>query len=213
MSLHLVSPLSKGFFHGAIMQSGVSSTPMFSGRVGKPKQLELFAKLVNCSLGPNLVECVRGKDTQDILIGQMEISGGRYHGPLDIIGPTVDGELLPDVPEVLFKTGKFHPNVDVIIGVTTNEGALLPLIRPPGLFQDGVKQELFKSILNVEMLYARQKSTIVGDLALFEYTNHTDPDNRSAIRQSLMNCFGDSAFVAPAMLEANALAKVSRNSK
>lgn len=195
------------------MQSGSSSTPMFSGKVTKPRQLELFAKVINCSLGPDLVDCVRGKAVHDILIGQMEISSGSYSGPLDIIGPIVDGEVLPDLPEVLFKTGQFHPDVDIITGVTTNEGALLPLIRPPGQFQDGIDQETFYSILSGEMLYAREKSSTVEDLALFEYTNHTDPHNRFAIRHLLMNCFGDSAFVAPAMLEANALAKVRSTAK
>lgn len=86
------------------------------------------------------------------------------------------------------------------------------MIRPLYLFKDGVDQEMFESILRGEMLYARKKSSIVEDLALFEYTDHVDTDNRLAIRRSLLNCFGDSAFVSPAMLEANALAKVKQNS-
>ena len=213
VTLHLVSPLSKGLFQRAIMQSGASSTPMFSGKVTKARQLELFVKVINCSLGPDLVACVRDKAVNNIVTGQMVVSSGGYNGPLDIIGPTVDWEVLPDLPEILFKAGKFHPDVDVITGVTTNEGALLPLIRPPGQFQDGVDQEMFNTILRGEMLYAREKSSTVEDLALFEYTNHTGPHNRFAILRSLMHCFGDSAFVAPAILEATALTRVRGNSK
>ena len=116
VTLHLVSPLSKGLFQRAIMQSGASSTPMFSGKVTKARQLELFVKVINCSLGPDLVACVRDKAVNDIVTGQMVVSGGGYNGPLDMIGSTVDGEVLPDLPEILFKTGKFHPDVDVITG-------------------------------------------------------------------------------------------------
>lgn len=210
VSLHLVSPLSKGLFRRAIMQSGASSTPMYCGKVAKPKQLELFAKVINCSLGPGLIDCVRGKAVEDILYGQVGISrsGGSYSGPLDMIGPTVDGGVLLDLPEVLFKTGQFHPDVDVITGFTTNEGALLAMIRPPGQFQHGVEQQMFETVLKGGMLYAREKNEIVEDLALFEYTNHEDPDNKFTIRRSLMDCLGDSAFVSPALLEATALAKV-----
>ena len=96
VSLHLVSPLSKGLFHRAIVQSGPSSTPLFCGKVTKPLQLEAFAKAINCSLGNNVVECARGKTVEEILKGQMAITMGSYKRPLDIVGPIVDGEFLPD---------------------------------------------------------------------------------------------------------------------
>ena len=209
VSLHVISPLSKGLFHRAIMQSGASSTPMYAGKVGKPKQLQWFAKAINCSMGPSLVECARSKTGEEILQGQMAIVFGGYTGSQDIVGPVVDGVFLPDLPETLFKTGKFH-DVDVITGVTSNEGALLAMIRPPDQFKDGVEQEFFESVLRQEMLYARELNNfLVEDLVLFKYTNHSDPDNKSTIRQLMIEVFGDSAFVAPALLEAKALAKAS----
>ena len=209
VSLHLISPLSRGLFQRAIMQSGASSTPMFSGKVNKPRQLEWFAKAINCSLGPTLVECARAKTSEDILNGQIAIMLGGYTGSLDIVGPIVDGECLPDLPENLFKTGKFPADVDVIIGVTSHEGALLALIRPPDQFAEGVEQEVFESIVRREMLYARElNNRMLEDVVLFEYTNHPDPDNKNTTRHLLLEIFGDSAFVAPAMLEAKALAKV-----
>lgn len=58
------------------------------------------------------------------------------------------------------------------------------------------------------MLYHREKSSIIEDLILFEYINHADPDNKDAIRQSLMELFSDAAFDASVILEAKALAKV-----
>ena len=207
VSLHLISPLSKGLFHRAIMQSGASSSPMYAGKVGKPTQLELFAKFMNCSLGPTLVDCVRGKPVEEILKGQMGFWLVHYTGTHDIVAPIVDGEFLPDLPENLFKRGKFHSNVDVITGVTSNEGALALFLRPPGQLNDGLEQTMFETILG-EMLYARERNQFTKRLVLFQYTNHADPSNKHTTRQSMMDVFGDSCFVAPALLEAKALAKV-----
>ena len=210
VSLHLVSPLSKGLFHRAIAQSGAASTPLYSGKVTKPRQLEAFAQAINCSMGPKVVECARGKTGKEIIMGQMAIVFGGYTGSQDIVGPIVDGEFLPDLPEILFNKGQFH-DVDVVTGVTTNEGGLLAMIRPHDQFKDGVEKEFFGSILRQEMLYARElKNSLVEDLILFEYTKNVDSDDKQAMRQSLLDCFSDSGFVSPALLEARALAKVGK---
>jgi len=42
VSLQLVSPLSKGLFHRAIIQSGAASSPLFCGNVTNTAQVELF---------------------------------------------------------------------------------------------------------------------------------------------------------------------------
>ena len=208
MSLHLVSPLSKGLFHRAIMQSGASSSPLYCGQVTDIKQLKEFAKRVNCSLGPDLVECLRGKTVEDITKAKRGITISKSIGSQSIVGPIVDGEFLPDLPENLFKTGKFHPEVDVITGVTSNEGSLFAMIMPRYQVKDGVSLEMLESVVRNGMIYGRQKHKLVEDLTLLLYTNHTDPNNQIAVRQSLMECYSDSGFVAPLMLEAKALAKV-----
>ena len=208
VSLHLVSPLSKGLFHRAIMQSGASSTPFFGGKVAEPKQLELFAKVINCSLGPDLVECVRGKAVEDITAAQNGIGYPNYTGSADILVPKVDGDFLPDLPEILFKTGKAHPDIDVITGVTSNEGAVIAWMYPPDQIKDGLTRDMFESFLKGGMPSNLNFNKMVEDLTLFEYTNHADPDNKVDIRQMMMDFFTDWAFVAPAILEAKALAKV-----
>lgn len=208
MSLHLVSPLSKGLFHRAIVQSDASASPLYCGKVTDIKQLKEFAKRVNCSLGPDLVECLRGKTVEDITKAKRGITISKSIGSQSIVGPIVDGEFLPDLPENLFKTGKFHPEVDVITGVTSNEGALFAMIMPRYQVKDGVSLEMLESVVRNGMIYGRQKHRLVEDLTLFHYTNHTDPNNQIAVRQLLMECYSDSGFIAPLMLEAKALAKV-----
>ena len=211
VSLHLVSPLSKGLFHRAIMQSGAASTPFYCGKVVNTAQLELFAKRINCTLGPNLVECVRGKTTEEILMGQGGLTLPVYTGTQDIVAPIVDGTFLPDLPETLYKTGQFHRDVDVIIGFSSNEGALFAMVMPPELVKDGMEQNTFKSFINGGFIYGRMKSKTLEELILLEYTNHEDPNNKTTVRQLMMDSVSHSNFVAPALLEANALAKVKYN--
>ena len=213
VSLHLISPLSKGLFHRAIMQSGASSSPLYCGKVSNTEQLELFAKLINCSsssLGPDLLECVRGKSVEDITKAKSGTTISKSMGSQNIVGPTVDGEFLPDLPEIMFKTGQFHPDVDVITGVTSNEGALFAMIMPRHQVNDGVSQEMFESVVRNGMIYAREKNKLVEDLTLVEYTRHADPNDKITVRQLMMDCFSDSCFVAPVILEAEALAKVRK---
>lgn len=125
------------------------------------------------------------------------------------MAPVVDGEFLPDLPEILFKTGKYNTDVDVITGFTSNEGALALFLRPPGQLNDGLERAIFETIVS-EMLYARERNQFIADLILFQYTNHEEPHNKNKTRQSMINVFGDSCFAAPALLEAKALAKVHK---
>lgn len=68
---------------------------------------------------------------------------------------------------------------------------------------------MLESIVKGGILYARQKSQILEDLILFQYTKHEEPDDKIAIRQSMMDCSSHPLFVAPALFEAKALAKVT----
>ena len=67
---------------------------------------------------------------------------------------------------------------------------------------------MFESIVKTGVPYGREKSQIIEDLIVFQYTKHGDPEDKIAIRQSLMDCNTHPSFAAPALLEASALAKV-----
>ena len=69
-------------------------------------------------MGPNLVECVRDKSVEDILKGEMGFWLVNYTGTHDIVAPVVDGEFLPDLPDILFKTGpsRYVPKVVEFVG-------------------------------------------------------------------------------------------------
>lgn len=207
MSLQLLSPLSKGLFQRVIIQSGPATYPLYSGKVTDTKHLEMFANLVNCSLGPQLISCVRGKPVEDILKVQSQIIYPMYRGPQDIAGPVVDGEFLPDLPEELLKSSKFHHDVDVMIGTTSNEGALYAML-PPDQVQNGVERELFESFIKGSVVFTRGRNALAEKAVVNEYTDQADPENKLTRRRLMFECPGDYAFVAPAQRDAKAYAKV-----
>jgi len=203
VSLHLLSPLSKGLFKRVIIQSGSASYPLYSGKVKDTENLEMFANLVNCSLGPQLISCVRGKTIEDILKVQSQIIYPKYRGPQDIAGPVVDGEFLPDVPEKLLRNGNFHLTVDVMIGTTSNEGALYAML-PSDQVENGVERELFESFIKDSVVFIRGRNVFAEKAVLFKYTDHADPENKLTMRRSMFECLGDYAFVAPMLRDAKA---------
>ena len=192
------------------MQSGASSSPLYCGKVTNTKQLDFFVKGINCSLEPDLVRCVRGRAVEEIVTAQTTVTLDNQKTRLNqnVVGPVVDKHLLPDLPENLFKEGKFHADIDVLTGLTSNEGSIFPLLRPPDQFKDGLEKNVFENIVKSEMLYHREESQVIEDLILFQYTNHTNPDDKIAIRKSMLEVFSDALFDGPVMLEAKALAKV-----
>ena len=190
------------------MQSGASSSPIYCGKVTQPKQLELFSKAINCSMEHHLVECVRGKSVDEIILAQSGITIPVYTGPQDIVAPIVDGQFLPDLPEILYAKGQFHGDVDIVTGFTSNEGATFAMNMPLDQLVEGIEQDTFELAVRNLMIYARGKSRLVEDLILFQYTDQADPNNKITIRQLAMDSFGDSSLVAHIMLEAKALEKV-----
>ena len=206
-SLHLISPLSKGLFQRAIVQSGAASTPVY-GTKPDGVQLRHFAERIGCPVEPatELAKCAREKSLEDLLGVQRSISFPESNDFQDITGPNVDGEFLPDLGENLYKAGRFN-DVDVMLGVTSNEGGLTPLNLSPNASRDGLSRAVFEELVREGMVLARQGQDFVKDLVLYEYTDHSDPDDPMKIAEQVQQLNSDVVFVAPAILEAQALAK------
>uniref|UniRef100_A0A8C8W1V1 Carboxylic ester hydrolase n=1 Tax=Peromyscus maniculatus bairdii TaxID=230844 RepID=A0A8C8W1V1_PERMB len=105
----VVSPMSKGLFHGAIMQSGVALLPgLISHPLSQPSLPELLS----------LVGCLRGKSEEEILVFKFTPA-------------VVDGVFFPRHPEELLVSAHFRP-VPSIIGVNNDEfGWDIPIVPLP----------------------------------------------------------------------------------
>ncbi|XP_028635095.1 pyrethroid hydrolase Ces2a-like [Grammomys surdaster] len=188
VSSHVVSPMSKGLFHGAIMQSGVALLP---GLISDTSEVvyKTVANLSGCEAPDSeaMIHCLRAKSEQEILaINQV----------FKMIPGVVDGKFLPKHPQELLASKDFHP-VPSIIGVNTDEcGWGIPTIM--GIYH--IIEKITRETLPVDL-----KSTVAkmmlppecSDLLLEEYMGDTeDPETLKAQFREMLEDF---MFAIPAL--------------
>ncbi|XP_076771845.1 pyrethroid hydrolase Ces2a-like isoform X1 [Arvicanthis niloticus] len=188
VSSHVVSPMSQGLFHGAIMQSGVALLP---GLISDTSEVvyKTVANLSGCEAPDSeaLIHCLRAKSKQEILaINQVFM----------MIPGVVDGTFLPKYPQELLASKDFHP-VPSIIGVNTDEcGWGVPTIM--GLYHiiETITRETLPAVLKstaAKMMLPPE----CGDLLMEEYMGDTqDPETLQAQFREML---GDFMFVIPAL--------------
>ena len=207
VSLHLISPKSQGLFHRAIVQSGASSSPYVeTGKITSGSTVKKFATLAGCPSSGELIRCLSSRSAEEIVSLQTNVSSPVY--PVEITNPVVDGDFLPDSPQKLFKHGKINPNIDVITGFTTHEGALKYVVLSENISQDGATREQFEASVKRSLEHTGKKSRIVEELVKYQYTDHSDPHNMTTMRKLMLDFENDVMVAAPTILEATALAKV-----
>ena len=121
VSSHVVSPMSQGLFHGAIMESGVAVLPDLISSSSEMVH-RIVANLSGCAAvnSETLMCCLRGKNEAEMLA---------INKVFKIIPGVVDGEFLPKHPQELMASKDFHP-VPSIIGINNDEyGWILPTVR------------------------------------------------------------------------------------
>jgi len=118
--MHMVSPESKGLFQRAIIESGPCDTA-----VSKPvatAQGDAFAAALGCKGDPDVLGCLRGKSTEEIM-SALPSSNDFLFGDGANWFPVVDGWNLPDAPGKLLESGSFE-KVPVIVGSNADEATL-----------------------------------------------------------------------------------------
>ncbi|XP_042892944.1 juvenile hormone esterase-like [Penaeus japonicus] len=127
-SIHLLmlSPYVLGLFHRVILQSGSALCPWSLGGAHL-EVAQYIAGVFNCSTdqgSEEIIRCLQGIDTERLVSTHSHLFMW-YIFPL-LLGPRVDGSFLPHDPEKLLKESR-HKKIDIITGVTKDEGALLTL--------------------------------------------------------------------------------------
>eukprot|EP01117_Protostelium_nocturnum_P000333 TRINITY_DN103_c0_g2_i1.p1 TRINITY_DN103_c0_g2~~TRINITY_DN103_c0_g2_i1.p1 ORF type:complete len:773 (+),score=206.90 TRINITY_DN103_c0_g2_i1:57-2375(+) len=124
VSLHLVAyggAKETDLFRGAIAQSGSVST-LISGDIEYYQPVyDSIVSRAGCSNAPNTLECLR-QAPYDVLSVIIFTSNFEQPGVLrPPFSPTIDGDLIPDVPYRLIQQGKFV-KVPVLAGEVLDEG-------------------------------------------------------------------------------------------
>jgi para-nitrobenzyl esterase len=123
----MVTPLSEGLFHGGIMQSSSLYRPIhhlrdpWYGRPGMETVGERVAQRLGCDQADDPLRALRDKSPEEILeAADIALTTAQ---PGNLFEPIVDGRVIPDVPSILFETGRQHA-VPMIGGSNADEGTL-----------------------------------------------------------------------------------------
>ncbi len=187
--LHLISPLSKGLFHRAIIESGPCETGTGILEKDAEAQGDDLAKAVGCGDPATALACLRGKAADELLVA-LPGKKGLISGEGVSWFPMVDGLNIPDQPSTLLAAGKIA-KVPVILGSNKNEGTLFFTIGASA--KDDAEYEALMSAI-----FANQGAKIVAQYPSAKYGSAKD---------AAAEAFGDGAFVCPTRRTARALAK------
>ncbi|XP_074527856.1 neuroligin-2b isoform X2 [Halichoeres trimaculatus] len=195
VNLLILSHHSEGLFQRAIAQSG-SAISSWAVNYRPIMYTKILARKVGCTLGDmaTLVDCLRRKSFRELV--DQDIQPARYH---IAFGPVVDGDVVPDDPEILMQQGEFL-NYDILLGVNQGEG-LKFVDDSEG--EDGISAASFDYTISnfVDNLYG-YPDDILRETIKFMYTDWADRDNSDMRRKTLLALFTDHQWVAPAVATA-----------
>ncbi|KAL2079068.1 hypothetical protein ACEWY4_024812 [Coilia grayii] len=164
------------------------------------KYTKILARKVGCTYGEtaDLVDCLRRKNFRELV--DQDIQPARYH---IAFGPVMDGDVVPDDPEILMQQGEFL-NYDLMIGVNQGEG--LKFVDDGGSeSEEGISAAAFDYTISnfVDNLYGYPEGKdILRETIKFMYTDWADRDNGEMRRKTLLALFTDHQWVAPAVATA-----------
>lgn len=123
-------PPPAGLFQKAIIQSGTALSS-WAVNYQPARYARALGERVGCATpdpgsppgsppgwdSASLVSCLRGKAAGEL--ARARVTPATYHVAF---GPTVDGDVIPDDPQILMEQGEFL-NYDIMLGVNQGEGA------------------------------------------------------------------------------------------
>ncbi|OBS58314.1 hypothetical protein A6R68_10548, partial [Neotoma lepida] len=187
VSSHVVSPMSKGLFHRAIMESGVAVLP---GLISSSSEVyQMVANLSGCEAMDSeaLVHCLRSKSEAEVLV---------INKVFQAIPAVVDGVFLPRHPQELLASVDFHP-VPSIIGVNNDEyGWIIPMVVNNAQTIKEITRENLPAVLKntaVQLMLPPE----CGDMLMEEYMG--DTEDPQALQIQFTEMMGDFMFVIPAL--------------
>ncbi|XP_055001623.1 carboxylesterase 5A [Sorex araneus] len=185
----ILSPLSKGLFHKAIMESGVAIIPYLrASEKERNEDLAVIAEMCDCKASDSkaLLKCLRAKSSQELLSLNKKVKS---------FVRVIDGFVIPHEPLDLLSQSTNHP-VPSIIGVNNHEcGFLLPMKEFPEVFQ-GVNKSYALKLVQINLRTSAQFLQLVAE----EYFQSEQSELET--RDILLDLFGDVFFTVPGLVTA-----------
>jgi len=218
VTLHLLSPLSKGLFQQAIAESGVDLSPFaiqpvsFGLRFAKE-----LAQNLDCTTSDHsaMVACIRSKKGEEIQNASNSITYQFYEYLR--WAPVVDKNFLLDTPQNLRNKGDFK-KVKLMISFNSQEGGTTLGFMANSSFgmaesvDDGVSPSFFEEFLT-KLVRARNSrkdnADLIAEALQFMYTPWPDKNDKYALRSQLLDLIGDYIYFAPSHEVADIHSKVA----
>ncbi|XP_054166309.1 cholinesterase 1-like [Oppia nitens] len=194
VSAHVLSPLSKGLFKRAILESGAIFMDKDEEVLSKDKALKeakLMASKLNCTDDKQWLQCLRKVDAQAILM----------YSSLDIF-PMYGTEYLPISAQQAFKTGNYNTEIDIMAGVMHDEGSLLAHHLYPQSDKLRNQQDFSDMIKQVTLIPGLDPKKLTSF-----YLAGVDTNVTGAVTHAFWQLFGDHVITCPTYLFAKQFAQ------
>ncbi|XP_013408916.1 acetylcholinesterase isoform X2 [Lingula anatina] len=202
VSMHLLSPLSRGKFSRAIMESGSANMDWatYSSKEAMLRGLQL-ADLMDCKVSSDIkeiVDCLRQapaehfKDMEWVTTGPMQFP----------FVPIVDGTFFTERPQKSLEDKNFK-HCPVLLGSNSDEGSYFTIYELPqylNLTERGaLTQEQFSNAVNNLFYFYPQFRTTINKFGLeaikFQYTHWLNPDDAYKHLDAVNDAIGDWHFL------------------
>ncbi|XP_072034468.1 acetylcholinesterase-like [Amphiura filiformis] len=181
VSLHTLSPLSKGLFSGAIMQSGVATSTwaVLEDKTHIPKGAFGIGKLVGCEKEDTkqLVDCLVDVPTDDLLNASQRMMEVFPEDPEAFpFAPVYDDHFIPDRPDTLIKKRSFN-HVNIMAGYNADEGTTeFAFFYPDAIEKPHINVTEYESYMAASKLNLTPLQNDALELVYFDNDMLTDPN-------------------------------------
>ncbi|CAG2102998.1 unnamed protein product [Medioppia subpectinata] len=208
VSAHILSPLSKGLFRRAIMQSGSVAfnrdRPVVSAAEALQKAKQL-ARRLNCAQNDDKwLDCLRAIEDPKLFV-ERSVNKSALVWQWPVFGT----QFLPVLPNKALKTQSFNSDIEVMAGATKDEGKALSYRRIPEMKSKLTAQLFRKAVRDLSGEY----HNIDVDKVCAHYLNGVHTSNSSQLKSALSALYGDLEFTCPTYRFAKRLATNGQRTK
>ncbi|XP_023220569.1 cholinesterase-like isoform X2 [Centruroides sculpturatus] len=204
---HLISPMTKGLFKRAILQSGSNYHELFTVKPKNNIELtSMLSKELGCSEEDTL-KCMRNANPFDIAAAELKLMQ-RRQVVLSFL-PQKGSPFLPEDPFQSIDDGKFH-DVDILIGATKDEGSVFLRLQNLELINEE-KPILSKSesLSLLSKIFTKDGESL--NRIVQEYLGNVADDDTLTIVKQTIKAIGDAHFMCPILHLTEKLSKNNRN--
>ncbi|CAL1267457.1 unnamed protein product [Larinioides sclopetarius] len=207
VNILMLSPLARGLFQRAILQSGSALSPWAIARDALTYTRQVASHL-KCPTKDStaLIACLGKRPVQDILNAPL-----RVPDHLIAFGPTIDGVVIPGEPAILMeKQNDLFSQYDLLLGISRIEYYFKFTSQEDRMgIEVSRRDRLLRTLVRNLFTYHLQEIflTVVN-----EYTDWSKPDQHPInVLDSTADAMGDALVVAPLIRTGNYHSKLQQN--